>query len=452
MRSVLRWAAALTIAAAFGGGAARAGDFRDTPEAVRTQYRAGVPHTTRTGEPLLVYDPARSHFPVGLYNVLTGIRHGLDHRGDFVRFKNAGFNTVFAWGGQPLEEVLADAAKVGLQVSWQDPSDAQVARMRDHPNVIGYNIDHEPSLLKPGPEAEARLAAFATRAAAIRALDPGRPVFTVDSPSISGERRENWIRWKRAGDIAAVWKYPYFDPPVEFLTGPRGLPEVITLAVEAMAGRAVWHVAQAFESPLLDWYMPDAREARAMVYAALVHGATGIIWFAHDNYASRNGLVLGASPAPAFDYGVEERPADIKSPPLLAGEKARARSRHMWRVVVALNAELAALGPTVLSPTAAVPYRVAVRGASVSEAPIRTLLKQVGDHVVLMAVNVDRRPLDARFDFGAANGTGSRVVGLVRLHDRRQPPVPKGGVWTERFEPFGVRVSRFTLKDAPPGG
>ena len=446
MRCVRHWLAVAAVLSLLGG-PAWAQAFRDTPDAVRTPYRVGVPHTTRTGEPLLAYDPARSHFPIGFYNVLTGIRHGRDHRGDFARFKDAGFNTVFAWGGQPLDEVLADAEKVGLQVAWQDPNDAQLARLRGHPNVIGYALDHEPSLKKPGPAVDARFAAFEARAAQVRARDPGRPVFTVDSPSISGERRESWIRWKRAGDIAVVWKYPYFDPPVEFLTGPRGLPEVMTLATEAMAGRAVWYVAQAFESPLLDWFMPDAREARAMVYAALVHGATGIIWFSDDTYVSRSGLVLGASPAPAFDYGVEERPAEIKSPPLLAGAAARARSQRMWRTVVALNAELAALGPTVLMPTSAVPYRVAVRGKSVSEAPIRTLLKQVGDHLVLMAVNVDRRSLDARFDFGAAG-----VSGLARLHDRRAPPAPKGGAWTERFEPLGVRVYRFKLIDVPSGG
>ncbi|MBM3541453.1 MAG: hypothetical protein FJX51_05360, partial [Alphaproteobacteria bacterium] len=276
----------LVAAFALCAGGAVAAEFRETPDAVRTQYRAGVPHTARTGEPMLAYDPARSHFPIGLYNVLTGIRHGRDHRGDFARFKDAGFNTVFAWANQPMEEVLADAAAVGLQVVWHGPSDAQLTVAKDHPNIIGYDLDHEPSWSPPGPKVEARFAAFEARRAQIRALDPRRPVFTVDSPSISGERREGWLRWKRAGDIAVVWKYPYFDPPVEFLTGPRGLPEVMTLAADAMEGRALWHVAQAFESPLLDWYMPDAREARAMVYAALVHGATGIVWFGDDSYVS----------------------------------------------------------------------------------------------------------------------------------------------------------------------
>ena len=41
-----------------------------------------------------------------------------------------------------------------------------------------------------------------------------------------------------------------------------------------------------------------------MSYAAMVRGATGLIWFSYDSFVTRNGKVIGISPNPQPDYGI----------------------------------------------------------------------------------------------------------------------------------------------------
>lgn len=45
--------------------------------------------------------------------------------------------------------------------------------------------------------------------------------------------------------------------------------------------KPIWLCVQAFEGS--KWLMPTPREMRAQVYTALIHGATGIIYFAMDS-------------------------------------------------------------------------------------------------------------------------------------------------------------------------
>eukprot|EP01050_Picozoa_sp_SAG11_P013449 SAG11_NODE_1573_length_4664_cov_3.235487_1_plen_48_part_10 len=42
--------------------------------------------------------------------------------------------------------------------------------------------------------------------------------------------------------------------------------------------------------------MPTPREMRGQVYAGIVHGATGIIYFAMDSGVTRDGEVMGIAP------------------------------------------------------------------------------------------------------------------------------------------------------------
>ena len=52
----------------------------------------------------------------------------------------------------------------------------------------------------------------------------------------------------------------------------------------------------AWESIGGPWLMPSPREMRGQVYAGIVHGATGIIYFAMDSGVTRGGEVMGIAP------------------------------------------------------------------------------------------------------------------------------------------------------------
>ena len=108
----------------------------------------------------------------------------------------------------------------------------------------------------------------------------------------------------------------------------------------------------------------------------------------------------------------------------------------MWATIERLNAELAALAPTILSPTSARGYRVAVRGRSASPTPIRALLKEGPDGPVLLMVNIDANSVEARFSFDAPPASLESVFGVAPA------TVVADGGWTERIEAWGVRVYR----------
>ncbi|MEK9833193.1 MAG: hypothetical protein VW453_11420, partial [Rhodospirillaceae bacterium] len=207
-------------------------------------------------------------------------------------------------------------------------------------------------------------------------------MFTVDYPAIRGDRIDGWNTWKRAGDSASFWAYPVAGERTVSIGGYAGVGEAVALSVQAVAAqKPVWFVAQAFESPIAkyDWRMPDEHKARAMAYAALVHGATGLIWFSYDSFVTRNGLVIGISPDPQEEYD-HELPGSLSGKTLFrANDRQIAESRALWGAVSRLNRELAAQSDIWLSPTADLDYRVEIRGARTSATPVRTQLKRTRD-------------------------------------------------------------------------
>jgi hypothetical protein len=108
-----------------------------------------------------------------------------------------------------------------------------------------------------------------------------------------------------------------------------------------------------------------------------------------------------------------------------------------------LNAELQRLQDVILSPTAAAPYRVAVRGNALSATPVRALLKRSAEgSYTLLLVNIDDTPLQLQLTLPvkpsiinsiAANGAGS--------------PMPAtsftGGRLNDSIAGFGVRIYQF---------
>ncbi len=384
------------------------------------------------------YASGRSFFPIGLYNVLANGRYGYPDNLDMLA--EGGFNTIIPWGDQPIADTFAAADRAGLQVIWTDPSAATVAALRDHPRLLGWTIDHEPNNSADDADVQERLAAFRGGRAAIKSIDTLHPVFTVDNPAITPPRRALWLDWRQAVDIESIWKYPIFNGPIHSLSGPRGVPEVVSLARTAGAGmKPVWYVAQAFGAGSLGWSMPDPGQIRAIAYAGLIHGATGLIWFCLDTPVSREGQVIGIAPAPLADYGLTEvRPTQAGAPLIANGQELQA-SREIWQSVGSVNREIQLLKEFILSSTETLIYGLAVAGDHTSAAPIRSLLKRSGEDYVLLTVNLDDQRLRARFTLpsGAAR--------LSRWFEEGSTPSLRAGRFEDEFEPFGVHVYRFRL-------
>ncbi len=420
-------------------GTPEAEEFRPLPDAPQRIYLGGVPHVGQDGGILTDFDPARSLFLIGIAHALQG--EFLGRRYDLGLLARAGFNTIAPFQLQDPAVVVPRAAELGLKVVWPYATPDLAARYKGDPGMLAFEVDHEPSMQWPDESAGNRLSSFLATKRAIQAIDPARLVLTVNSPSISPPRTEVWRAWSRAADVHAQWKYPFMYPPAESFAGERGIAETLALArMENGEGKPLWWYAQGFASPIFEWFLPNPGQARGMLYAGLVQGISGVFWFAFDSPVTRGGRVVGIAPDTPADHGVAALPYDPapRYPPLVATAAQAEASRRLWQTVRILNHELSVLGPVLLQPTADIPYRVAVSGEAKSPTPIRALLKPDGADLVLIAVNIDNVPLNARFEFEG------RGFALARLFEDPAGPDAGSGQWTDAFPPFGVRVYRLT--------
>jgi len=405
------------------------------PGGLQTPYRAGTPHTDRQGQVRLDYQPERSFLPLGLYHALAGRFFGRDYPLD--QLAQAGFNTIHLWEGQPPGPAVAAAGRAGLQVIVHQPDDDTISALASRPELLAWYLDEEPSLHLTPDQQPAALAAFRSRYRQLHTLDPRHPVLVLDYPAFQGRQRETWLAWARAGEISAHDNYPLRLQPEETLDQPNGIPASVALALQATRqAKPLWLVVQAMASPGHRWRMPEPEELRAMVYAGLIHGATGIVYFAFDSFATRDGQVLGIAPDPLPDYGADQRYSDEPRPALVVGEPALAGSRRLWAAAANLNRELAQLAPALLSPTSALDCTIEVSGPQVSPTPIRALLKQSPAGPVMLAVNLDRQPLSATFHCPGLPGPPQR---RFAPNAAAPPPVAPQG-WRDDFGPLAVQV------------
>lgn len=375
------------------------------------------------------FDDARSFFPLILYHALHGEVQG--RRYDFADYAAAGFNAAHLWEQQdPL--ALADAAAAAkIQLVVHHPSDDIVKALANHPAVLAWYLDEEPTGAYWGQDMDKRFAQFLRRREQIKQLDPHRAVFPLDVPWIMEPARSWWVKWNSAGDVSCHDNYP-INQHRQTLSFENGIPEVVSLAVSSVdASKPVWLCAQAFENhdPRFPFNMPSGRQLRCMVYTSIVHGATGVMYFALDSWVTREGNVVGMAPDPQPAYG---------SSLAATGDQMR-MSRELWQTAAAINREIAQLRPALLSPTATLKYEVDLDDTwpTLTPDPLRTLLKhdRAGGWIMLL-VNVDASPVSARV----------RIAGMRAEQLFEVPGAGRFRASDEGFEllcgPHDVRVVR----------
>jgi hypothetical protein len=328
MPHICRSIALLLLLTAAGGCAT--GSSLPEPADVTAQqhiFRDGAPHTSRDGIPLRDYDPGRSFFPSGIYHALAGPAFGQPY--DPGIFATAGFNTLHLWPVQDLDAALSAAADLGLQVIVQHPSVDFVRRRHGSPAILSWMIEDEPSEFVAEADTPARLAAFANLSRTLRAIDPRRSLMVVDVSGTAPRHAARWRQWLQAGDVSALFVYPLAErlrPVRDFNRIALSISEAVRRTGQA---KPIWFIAQAFIDPVRGWYLPTYDELRGMIYTALVHGATGVIYFAFDSPGTRDGQVLGIAPDPSAAYdGVPDFDGD-RRPALVASESQLAQSRAL---------------------------------------------------------------------------------------------------------------------------
>ena len=415
--------------------------------AVQTIYRSGVPHTDKHGRLLMNYDPERSFFQVGIWGNPYGKIYG--HEYDLKVLTDAGINTMWPWFTN-VEEQLEAGREAGMQVVIMGQIKENVAeKFKDHPNWLGNVWKDEPTSSFWGKNMEGKYQEFLDYKAIINKVAPGRAVFISDVPWITAPATQWWVKWNTAGDVSSHDNYPIMNRKYRAKTianevNKTGIPDSVNLAVAVnKEKKPVWTIVGAFLSRghgRFPFRMPTPIQLRAQVYAATIHGATGIIYFCWDTYVNRDGNIIGMSPDPQIAY-LEQGPNKPKPSP--AKPMQLVQSKALWMAARQINKELHELTPSLLSPTVGqdVKYTVTTKGEHVTDEPIRSLLKPHPDGgYILLTVNLDDAVLFTSFNLP----DGFKMV--APLFENRKPYEikPKQTNFTDRFEPFDVHVYRIT--------
>jgi hypothetical protein len=360
----------------------------------------------------------------------------------------AGFNLALVWDpwvSVALKEAAPSASQLKLVIV--SPADEAFRESvfeefkgdasSGHADVFGWYIADEPDFCFSSTQCQERLDN-------VRSFyeehegETSQVFFLTAGPGFTAFDWPWWPEFIQVGDAASHAIYPKFGWP--YLPTVRYVADTVSKQT-AMVGEAKpsWVVLQGMAEDRL----PTPAEMRAMVYTAIVHGATGIWQFLWDSFVARNVGVVGIRPDTPVSYPEAYAPdAAIATPEQIAESEA------LWNSLDAsqggLHAELKALEPVIFSPTADPSdpywsYTVSVDKKPNSWSPIRTMLKSVGGEQYLIAVNMDNTEVNARFKFVQ----GMASVDTMFENGRRI--VPLSGAFVDNFRPFEVHVYRFTF-------
>lgn len=236
-------------------------------------------------------------------------------------------------------------------------------------------------------------AAFAANFNAVSA-DPGQPLPALLSAA-NGSRVQLLVSRVEADDAALL-----DSSRAVVVEMPRDPLQADRFAATARdhAAQPVWALLPAYARG--SEKLIDPAQARALAFAALVHGASGLIWQGEDNYAARNTGALGISNAPRLDYGITMNGAG-SPPPRHATAIEVAASKRLWDAAAQLNRRVSRLRAALLQPDADAAYSVAVRDAPMDGRPLlRGMLKPWEGDWLLVLVNLRAEAQGIRIGFG----------------------------------------------------
>lgn len=246
--------------------------------------------------------------------------------------------------------------------------------------------------------------------------------------------RENWGRLQHAALLDAS--------DIAVVAMPRGAAgrDAFARSLRQYEGRPVWALLPASARTGNGETLPEPAEAQAMAFAAVMAGATGLIWHGEDNYAARNAGMLGIAPAPQSDYGIQTGDG---LPALKATPGDVAASRRLWQAVMQLNRRIARLVPALLQPDAPDRYTVAIGMARQQTAPprLRSLLKPGSDGgLLLIVLNEGAQAEDIRIGFSRAIRTLNRVDDAAPVQADMER-----GLFRDSIPAQGLRLYRISL-------
>lgn len=362
----------------------------------RPDYRSGLPPSPLLRDDGVALVDGRPFFPIGVFGMTTIPFNGESYDTAFEQLGAAGFNFGHTYNYPAPAAFLTAAEKHGFRV-------CTTVKTPPHPAILAwYLADDTSDRLQP----EQLLSAQAD----IRARDPSRLTCNADSVEARG-----------LADYGHTLHSDYvngsdvFMPEIYPVHGVAGDPSDATCVKKVIHTmdlvrrdharfgdgnpRAVWPLLQAFAiGGDKTWgHFPSKEQLRAMAFAAVIHGATGIIW---------------------YDYG--------RGNP---GNQGVTSTPERWKTVGKLATCLKVLSPVL---TARTPAEQPVS----SSGDVTCLLKRWEGSTYLLTVNSSTN--DVRTTIRRLPVCGPAEV----LWEHRQVQTA-GGCLTDGFGGFGAHVYRW---------
>jgi hypothetical protein len=335
------------------------------------------------------------------------------------RYRAIGINTyVGLWKG-PTEEQLEtlDKAHIRLICAQSERS----LRFKDRPTIVGWMHGDEPDnaqSLGSGkgygpPIAPTTIVEGYDR---IRKADPDRPVLLNLGQGVAWDgyygrgvrtnHPEDYQEYIKGCDIASFDIYPASHEKKEIAGNLWYVPQGVDRLRRWSGGlKGVWCCIETtrINNPERK---PTPEQVRSEVWMALIHGAKGIIYFAH-----------------------EFRPQFIEAG-LLADEE-------MAREVAAINRQILALAPVLNSADVKEDARVT---SSDERVPIDFVVKRHAGETYLFAVAMRGGEAKANFTLPGTGEARVEVIGEGRSIEAVD------GKWEDRFTGYQVHLYRIALR------
>jgi len=339
-------------------------------------------------------------FPVGLYTVQA--REG-SHDAIMEEARQAGFNTTvfYAYTVETITPLLDAAQRHDLRAFVYPANPYRVrelkatreelvgeiqARMR-HPALLGWSLVDEPEGIGVSSVETVR-----NYYQLVKETDPSHPCsLVIMSPGAAA-------RYGNSADIVWIDPYPIPHSPVTYVS-------------ECMDGahasvekdKPVWTIPQAFDwsvwktGKIDETHRPTPAEERCMTYLALVHGAKGIIYWAHT----------------ASKYYIRDYP-------------------EHWTALKSLAGELRDLSPVLLAPASRIKATPSPKSATLD-----LMVKELDGYAYIFAVNREPKSCLAQLSLDGA----PTVSDIEVLFENRTLPRGRRG-WADEFKPLEVHVYR----------
>lgn len=346
----------------------------------------------------------KPYFPVGIYTLQA--RQG-GHDDVMEEGRQAGFNcTVFyAYTVETITPLLDAAQRHGLRAfvypanpyrvrehtATREELVGEVRARMNHPALLGWYLVDEPEGIGVSSVETVR-----NYYQLVKETDPSHPCsLVIMSPGAAAN-------YGGSADIVWIDPYPVPDSPVTYVS------ECMDGAHASVVGdKPVWAIPQAF-----DWsvwktgkidkiHRPTPDEERCMTYLALVHGAKGIIYWAHTG----------------SKYYIHDYP-------------------EHWTAVKKIAGELRDLSPVLLT----VDSRIKA-SATPATATVDLMVKELDGQTYVFAVNRETKACQATLSLAGTKPASNIEV----LFESRSVTGDRKG-WTDSFRPFEVHVYRLKTR------